>query len=130
MCACCPIRSKPISRRLANGDWATTPHKAGRAGGLEHQRSTERDPELVHADAGSIAAAHPGNPAVQVVGFERPERAVTVVSPSVRRWPSVATMSRVGFDQDPAVFATGSQSAADMMTRAPKRSCSNRAPPT
>ena len=52
---------------------------------------------------------------------------VSVVSPSVSFMPSVATMSRFGLGS--LLLSSRSQSAADRMTRAPKWSCRNFAPP-
>ena len=55
---------------------------------------------------------------------------VSVVSPSVRRWPSVATTSRFGLRQLPPVRDSRSQSASEITTLALKRSWRNAAPPT
>ena len=55
---------------------------------------------------------------------------VSVVSPSVSFWPSVATSSRFGLRQVARVPSSSVQSASDMMTFALKRSCRYDAPPT
>ena len=55
--------------------------------------------------------------------------AVSVVSPSVSFWPSVATMSRFGAGVRAAPRSTRSQSGAPMMMRVPNFSCRNLAPP-